>query len=465
MNIKHYFSACVFRLFLLACVYGTAGAFANSNSQINHNSEQGVAVESCPETTTHKAPSLILCESGIQNPDHMQTFESKRVGAGNNGREKDLYSGISLQQDRLAREMVQRVSLFDWDGAERIALSMQSLEKQDSLPPLSYLLLVSMKIFQVQNNEYPDQEGRKELLWEIDSLGTIGIELCAASESPDSHHAVNLLISGGIQGFRATLTMDESLIRSAREGLRALRLLEQLIETEPSVKDGYLGLGIFYCALSKAPYLVRAALSLSGRSVSLSRGLDYLRKASSEGHYTNDIARLYLIQFLDPYYGHLAREKREIFEYFETHYPQNPYYAFLELDEYLSFHRERLATLSVSEHYGERIRRFEIINHGTLKYSTLVRYQYRLINPFPPGDLEPDVDVDLREFSYYPYFLQALSEKITLGLTGADDPEYRKRRTFIKRKGQKAINKLQRSEMGPGRRGFYTWHIRDALGL
>ncbi len=375
------------------------------------------------------------------------------------------YPGIAKKQDRLAREMMRRVHLFDWREAEKIALTMQELEKKDTLPALSYLLLVSMKIFQVQNNEYADERAKKRLLRQIDDLSPKGIELAPIDNPYDSLFATNLLINGGIRGFRATLKMDESLIESAREGLRALRLMEQMVKTDPSIKDGYLGLGIFHCALSKAPAIVKFALNLSGHSVSLSKGLDYLRKASAQGHYTSDIAKQYLIQFLDPYYGHSAKEKSAVFDYFKQAYPQNPYYTFLELDEYLCFNREKLAPVGTYARYRDRIRAFEITGESALKYATLVKYQYRLVNPFPAADLRPDPGVDLREFSYYPSFLRALETKLLLAQYDQEQSSYLASVQFIESEAKKALDMLSQSDMGPGRRGFYRWHIRDALRL
>ncbi|MDG5814232.1 hypothetical protein QA601_04025 [Chitinispirillales bacterium ANBcel5] len=379
--------------------------------------------------------------------------------------EQSLYPGVSVEQNRLAEKMVHLIYSFDWDGAEQIALVMRELEKEEHLSPLSYLLLVSMKIFQIQNNEYPDEQARLELLKEVDELAPEGLRLSDVSSSPDSLLAINLLIHGGIKGFRATLKMERSLIQAARDGFGALRLLEQLVETEPSIKDGYLGLGLFYSSLSKAPGIVRAALSIGGRRISLSKGLDYLRKAAYGGQYTNSVAMLYLIQFLDPYYGHTSAEKCSLFATLQSRYPHNSYYVFLQLDEYLCFHRQKLSDFTLSEHYKDKIRNFKEFNHSTKKYSTLVKYQYRLINPYPPQDLEPNLKFDLREFEFYPVFLQAVREKILLSNQSEADSDYSSRREFIRKKGEKAQELLENSIMGPGRRGFYAWHIRDALNL
>ncbi len=376
---------------------------------------------------------------------------------------KPLYPGISKEQDRLAQAMVEQIYCFEWENAEKTARKMQRLEKKDNLPALSYLLLVSMKIMQVQNNEYGDERSLQNLLKDIDKLSSKGLELSIPASSADSVATTNMLIHAGIKGFRATLKMSKNPIESAIEGMGALKLLERQVELDPTIKDAYLGLGIFYCALAKAPALVRAAVSISGRNISLDTGLEYLRLAAYGGHYTHGVAQIYLIQFLSPYYGHLAEEKSRIFKTLQSRYPQNPFYVFLELDEILCFHPQKLTFFSTGERYKQKIRKFSTHNPSLEKYATLVKYQYRMINPLPPEDLEPNQEVDLKEFSFYPVFLQSLREKLLLRNTPTKSGDYQRRVQFIKKKKDQAAKLLETSDMGPGRRGFYNWHLKDAL--
>lgn len=379
--------------------------------------------------------------------------------------EKELYPGISPEQDRLALAMVEQVYSFNWEKAEKLGKKMQRLEKKHDLPPLSYLLLVSMKIFRVQNNEYPDKRSYKNLMKDIGKLSEKGLELSVPDSAPDSLKAMYMLIHAGIKGFTATLKMSKNPIESALEGMGALKLLEKQVELAPSIKDGYLGLGIFYCAVSKAPTLVKAAVNVTGRKISLEKGLDYLRKAAYEGHYTYGVAQMYLIQFLSPYYGHMVEEKTRIFSSLQKRYPTNPYYVFLELDETLCFHPSKLTLFTTNEHYKQKIRMFSRHNHSLQKYSTLVKLQYRIINPLPPEDLEPDNSVELKEFEFYPVFLQALREKLLLDEESSKSNDHQKRIQFIKKMGHQARKLLESSDIGKGRKGFYTWHIKDALNL
>ncbi|MFP4014012.1 MAG: hypothetical protein ACLFVQ_08020 [Chitinispirillaceae bacterium] len=379
--------------------------------------------------------------------------------------EKELYPGVSPEQDRLALAMVEQVYSFNWKKAGKIGKKMQRLEKKHDLPPLSYLLLVSMNIFRIQNNEYSDNRSYKKLLKDIRKLSKKGLELSLPDSAPDSLKTMHMLIHAGIKGFNATLKMSKNPIESAIEGMGALKLLEQQVKLAPSIKDGYLGLGIFYCAVSKAPTLVRAAVNVTGRKISLEKGLGYLRKAAYEGQYTYGVAQMYLIQFLSPYYGHMVEEKKRIFSNLQKRYPTNPYYVFLELDETLCFHPSKLTLFTTNQRYKQKIRMFSKENHSLRKYCTLVKLQYRMINPLPPEDIEPDNSVDLKEFEFYPVFLQALREKLLLNQESSKNSDHQKRIHFIKKKGQQAKKLLESSDIGKGRKGFYIWHIEDALNL
>ncbi len=89
-----------------------------------------------------------------------------------------------------------------------------------------------------------------------------------------------------------------------------------------------------------------APLPSSEKNVSFSRGLTYLRLCATHGRYAGDIAKLYLLKFLSPYWGSEAMEKQDIFNSLERNYPQNPYFVFLDLDENLCFHKQAVFNFS-----------------------------------------------------------------------------------------------------------------------
>lgn len=375
-----------------------------------------------------------------------------------------LYPGVSVEQDELANKLVDRVNMFSWDDVDRVAEQMRDLERKNHLPPLSYLLTVSAKIQRLQNGEFPDKHTETKLLHDIRELADVGMSLSDPERSPDSIRATNMLIFGGIKGFTATLKLNKNPVEAAMDGFAALKILEKTVALNPRIKDTYLGLGIFYCALAKAPAIVKGTLNIVGKNFSLDTGLNYLRMSAAEGRYTSTAAKIYLIQFLSPYQGDLDIEKQKIFKSLLSQYPSNPYYLFLEFDENLCFHPERIFSLTV-DRFKKIVRKFTSNEYSLKRYAVLVKMQYMILNPYPYPGLEPDISVNLKEYSFYPLFLQALQQKFVLNGIIANQPNEEKKRKdeYIRKIGDHALKLLDKSGMSAGHKGFYVWHIRDAL--
>jgi hypothetical protein len=378
-----------------------------------------------------------------------------------------LYSGLSLEQDSLARRLVRAFMDFDWNGVEKTGKKMQRLEKKRRLPPLSWLLLVGTNVMRLQNGDYERDHDARTLAKEIAKYSAKGLDLAKPDAAPDSIRPTMLFISGGIKGFIATLDIDKNPVTAALSGLAAYNLLAEAVALDTALRDAYLGLGLFNCALAKAPLIVRGALSLIGKEVSLAHGLDFLRRSADGGCYTNDIARLYLIQFLSPYLGHEASEKRGIFRELERAYPQNPYYLFIESEEYLCFDPGAFYSFSFKTRVARRMPGFKTNGYALRRYAHLVAWQYLLMDPFPSSGFMPDTTFILRGFSYYPEFLQAVRERSRAESGMKESRGDRMRRIrYYRGLALKAVKTLETSAAMPaGRKRYYLWHIRDALGL
>jgi hypothetical protein len=380
-------------------------------------------------------------------------------------RREGLYPGISPEQHLLARRMLDFFYDADWDNAENTAKKLLRLEKKQHLPPLSSLLAVGIRVLRVLHGEYENSRERKGLLREIDKLAAKGLELADPDAGPDSCRATNLYITGGIQGFTASLEIDRNPINAAINGLTSLKYLKKAAELDTVVRDAYLGVAMYNCVMSKAPALVRGALALIGKKVSLQKGLTYMRICAYGGSYTNEVAQLCLTEFLSPYLGHEAGEKRHILRSLQRRYPHNPFYVFLEFDENICFHPENLKGFSFKDRVQGQITRFTMSNVTSKCYANIVKWQYLLVDPFPSEELAPDKELMLRGFSYYPVFLQAVREKLTGGNDTAEAKTDRVRRLrFIRAMGARAERMLDASDdMPSNRKGLYLWHLRDAL--
>jgi hypothetical protein len=376
-----------------------------------------------------------------------------------------LYRGISLDQDAQARRMIGYLFNFDWNSVEKAGKKLQRIEKKGHLAPLSSLLMVGMMVFRIQNGEYEDDHAKKGLLRDIEKISQKGLELAIPEKAPDSLVAINLFITGGIKGFLATLEINKSPIDAARNGFAAHKLLENALLRDTSLSDAALGLGLFNCVLAKAPLLVRGALNLIGTDVSLERGLDFLRRSANRGCYTNDIAKLYLVRFLSPYWVSEVQEKNRILRSLESAYPANPYFVFLELEENLCFHPAALSGYSITERVKRQIGRFKTNDYSARRYATLVKWQYLLVNQFPTTGLAPDTTCNLRAFSYYPAFLRALKEKFLYENERSVSKRDRARRLrHFRSEGAKAVRTLSGSPDMPAElKNLYFWHIKDGL--
>jgi hypothetical protein len=378
-----------------------------------------------------------------------------------------LYPGLTMEQHTLATQMLSCFYNFDWNGADKAGKKLQRLEKKKQLPPLSYVLLIGMRVLRLQHGQFESDRERADLQQEIKKLAARGLELADPDRCPDSCRAVDQFIVGGINGFVATLDIESSPASAAFSGFAALRHLQKALSRDSSLYDAYLGMGLFNCIMAKAPFFVRSALSIIGKNVSFSRGLGYLRTCAYKGCYADEIARLYLTEFLSPYWGNEAAEKQNIFNSLEQNYPQNPYFVFLDLDENLCFHKQTVFNFSYKNRLKRQISRFKPSEPSAKRYADLVKWQYLLIDPFPGSGIAPDTSLPLADFSYYPVFLQALREKYQLESNSTESKTDRSRQErYIKSLAASSARMLQGANTMPqSRKSFFLWHLRDGLKI
>ena len=380
-------------------------------------------------------------------------------------RTERLYPGVSPEQHLLARRMLDFFYDAEWDSSGNTEKELIRLEKKQSLPPLSALLTVGMRVLRVLHGEYESDRAKKGLLKEIDKLAAKGLELADPDNNPDSCRATNLLITGGILGFTAALEIDRNPINAAINGLSSLKSLKKAAELDTIVRDAYLGVAMYHCIMSRAPAFVRGALALVGKKVSLEKGMEYMRVCAYGGSYTNEVALLCLTEFLSPYLGDESKEKQLIVHSLQRRYPHHPFYVFLEFDDDLCFHPGELSSFTFKDRVRGQIQQFTMSNPTSQCYANLVKWQYLIVDPFPSEELAPDKEFRLRGFSYYPVFLQAVREKL---MSGGDSTETKtdklRRQRFIRAMGTRAERMLDASnDMPSNRKGMYLWHIRDAL--
>ena len=373
-----------------------------------------------------------------------------------------LYPGIARAQSDLSHKALEAFYNGNVRQSERILSALDSLEEQDTLVPLSRLLQVATCVMQLQRNDVESPAEDKRLHALIADAADDGLEACGQMDSQDPAYSTCLLIRGGIQGFVATLKIASSPPKALSEGLHALKSLEKALDADSTIDDAYMGLGIFECTGANAPVMVRATLNMLGRKPSKSQGFLYLRRAAYEGQYTSVASQLFLIQFLSPYDNELRSEKNRIFKTLKKTFPQSPYYAFLRNEEALCFYPDSFYQPRARLALERRIRGVTAREYASIRYVNLVKYQYTLLNPDPSPQYEPDTSVDLREYEFYPVFIQALrwQRKATIDSTHPPSKSDMKR---IKTLRDSSLKLLHNSGMSSTNIKLYEWHIRDAL--
>ncbi len=361
---------------------------------------------------------------------------------------------------------------------ERLLQELNLIEDHDSLPPLSRLLLVAATGLYLQRDDAENDEERARLNVVMDSAATKGLGRCNALEkatrdagSDRSIRATCLLIKGGIDGFRAVLKLNTvSPVQVLNEGLGAVKLLEKGLATDSTVRDTYLGMGIFHCTAAKnSPRVVRSMLNAMGRRVDYNDGLADLRRSGYEGQYTSTASQLYLIQFLSPYDDELRREKIEIFRTLQDVYPLSPYYLFLRWHEALVFYPDSFYNPPrLKRSLERRMRAVETRDYAAKRYLTLLQYQYSLLNPKASEDYRPDTTLNLGGYAFYPGLIEAMRLRREIVLvdrvsTPDKDTSQVRRLRELKSREKKILARIKKSDLSKPNQRMYEWHVRDAL--
>jgi hypothetical protein len=357
------------------------------------------------------------------------------------------------------------VTALQWDKAEDILKDQMSLELDNNLPPLSFLLRISIRVFRIQNDEYDTKAEKKQLLHEIDRLTADGMTLADFNNFPSQVRPTLFFIQGGIQGFTATLQVRSNPMHALLQGFKALKNLDSARILEPRIKDAYLGSGLFNCILSKYPALLKSVLRLmDNHKVSMNAGLSQLRICAEQSRYTRYAARLYLAQYLSPYLGDQAEEKRAVYASLHQEYPDNPYFVFLANDEALTFYPDSMLRPRFANRLLKLVPQLSTRGSSCQRYVNLIKWQYSFIDTTVSSALTPSPISPKAPFSYYPAFVAGLRILYRLqndhSLSAAQKKDYT---TILNHFRDSAENLLDDSGMHPVRKDFFAWHIREGL--
>jgi hypothetical protein len=375
------------------------------------------------------------------------------------------YPGITLPQHALAQESLRAFFMQHWDQAESLSVEMQRMERENGFLPMSAMLRYAMRSWRILNDEFEHEAEREKACLELEPLRTECMNILHHRAWPDSTLATRLFLEGGINGFNAVLKIRSSPLKALSSGIKSIKMFNTAHALAPKMNDVYLGLGLFQCALAEEPGIVKVAIRLfHGLHVNLDSGLIYLRICSDSALYTQDGAREYLVQFLDPKKPFESAEKQKIFRTLQRLYPGSPYYVFQEIDEGLAFHRYDIFSDSTIAWAKGKMETFDTSNYSLRRYADLVRWQCAYLDTSPVDTLHLEAFTGGRDYSFYPIFLRAARADFLLhtrkNLSNARRKEERQNYTRLKKQ---ALYVVRHSMIDPMLRGYFLWHLQDGL--
>jgi hypothetical protein len=375
------------------------------------------------------------------------------------------YPGITPRQHILALGVMHEFFAHHWATAESTACEMRAMESSEGLLPLSSMLRFATRAWRILNNEFDSRAQGDMLNRELAPLRIVCLDILHKRHFADSTLPTRMFIEAGINGFDATLIIRSKPLVSLKEGLESFRTLDSVRTMAPQMKDVYLGLGLFQCALANEPSIIGFAIHLfGGLKVSLDSGLVYLRMCANDSTYTRNGAREYLIQFLSPFIPAEAAEKQSVFRSLEAEFPKNPYYVFQEIDERMAFHRKQVFSRAVCLWAANQIPGFDSSNSFMRTYANCVRWQCSTIDPSLAPALKPRPFMQKEALSFYPAFLNAAKAKY---LIESDSDVTRREERIDARlfhhQRNLALSILRKSEIHPMLREYFLWHLEDGL--
>jgi hypothetical protein len=375
--------------------------------------------------------------------------------------ENSTYKGISRDADHIAQQIVLDAYRGNWDDVSRGLERLERVEKRHDLVKISRLLNVSVRTYRLEQNEFLKDAERMIVERELDSCISSGLSY--VERCKDNYLPLHELIYCGIKGFQVSRIIEKNPVDAAIQGYAVIGRLEKLLQLDNAMYDACMGLGLFYCSVASASPVVRAALKLTGRNITLEKGLAYLRIGAQKGHYVNIPSLVYLTQFLSPYLGDQSAEKDSIFVQLQKKCDANPRYLFEQIDEDICFHPQ-VFTPVFNSSLRKKIAVYKSAQPSLLNYYELMKYQYCKYIDTTTSVFKIDTSVNLRQFTFYPLFLDGLryKEMCMVHSLGSFNRLHEK---DCEKNTSVVIRKLEAVPMVSTKREFYRWHVIDALKI
>jgi len=179
---------------------------------------------------------------------------------------------------------------FKWKQAEEIFAGMikEYPEKTDG-----YHFLSGIYLWYYLGNR--DKDDFTSFVKYSDKALEIG--LAEVDENPQSVN-INYLLGSNYMYRAIAFTRDENYLDAVWASKKSENYLNAALEIDPKFSDAYLGLGLYNFAVGQIPSAFQWALSLAGIQGDKQIGINFIKKAATQGSLAKVEAQYYLSQIL-----------------------------------------------------------------------------------------------------------------------------------------------------------------------
>jgi tetratricopeptide (TPR) repeat protein len=245
----------------------------------------------------------------------------------------------------------------------------------------------------------------------------------------------SLYYLGAVYGIRAAyeVSAQRRFWAALRDGLRSVKLHQQVLALDPTFVDAYLTLGTYHYALGYIPSPFRAIAAMAGMRGGRQKGIAELEIVAAKGSYNRDDARAVLIA-LYGYEGNPQRALSEV-EVLAARYPQNEFLRIEMASILVKLQRQKEAMAIFDELLRGSDRRIVDVVH--YQYADALARDHAYLdaaNHFAAVDKTPD--------AYPPLAAQALVRAGQMyDLAGRRDQAVRSYQASMSRPGSSELRK------------------------
>lgn len=149
----------------------------------------------------------------------------------------------------------------------------------------------------------------------------ISVAEVSLKQRPDNTFAQTIV--GAVYGFRAMANFRaENFVKATLDGRSCYNYLNEVVKSNPSEFDAYLGMGMFHFGVAAMPSVVRSVANFAGLKGDLEGGLAEIRKAAEKSIWAKNDAAMFLAM-INVYYKRDFTLGLRYLNELNTRYPTN----------------------------------------------------------------------------------------------------------------------------------------------